>query len=52
VISCEFHHSLPPPPTGRAPGRGEASPGAQRAKFTRGQGSLQPLGTFFALLFL
>lgn len=30
--------------------RGRAQPG--RAKFTRGQGSLQPLGTFFALFFL
>lgn len=42
----------PPPPAGRALGWGGAGPGARRAEFTRGQGCLQPLGTFFALLFL
>lgn len=42
----------PPPSVGRALSRGGPGSGARRAKFTRGQGFLQPLGTFFALLFL
>lgn len=42
----------PPSSVGRALSRGGPGPGARRAKFTRGQGFLQPLGTFFALLFL